>query len=46
MLKEVISKKMAYIKPEINGAIRKVHIEEGEYVDKRATSFYYCNRFV
>ena len=30
----VVSKKMAYVKPEINGAIKKVHITEGEYVEK------------
>ena len=30
----VVSKKMAYVKSEINGAIEKIHIKEGEYVEK------------
>jgi len=35
----VVSKKMAYVKPEINGAIEKVHITEGEYVEKGQALF-------
>ena len=35
----VVSKKMAYVKPEINGAIKKVHITEGEYVEKGQALF-------
>ena len=26
----VVSKKMTYVKPEINGAIEKIHVTEGE----------------
>ena len=35
----VVSKKMAYVKPEINGAIEKIHIKEGEYVEKGQALF-------
>lgn len=35
----VVSKKMAYLKPEINGAIKKIHIKEGEYVEKGQALF-------
>lgn len=35
----VISKKMPYVKPEINGAIEKIHITEGEYVEKGQALF-------
>ena len=35
----VVSKKMAYVKPEINGAIEKVHITDGEYVEKGQALF-------
>ena len=35
----VVSKKMTYIKPEINGAIEKIHIKEGEYVEKGQALF-------
>ena len=35
----VVSKKMAYVKPEINGAIEKIHITEGEYVEKGQALF-------
>jgi membrane fusion protein (multidrug efflux system) len=35
----VVSKKMAYVKPEISGAIEKVHITEGEYVEKGQALF-------
>ena len=35
----VVSKKMTYVKPEINGAIEKIHITEGEYVEKGQTLF-------
>ena len=30
---------MAYVKPEINGAIEKIHITEGEYVEKGQALF-------
>ena len=35
----VVSKKMTYVKPEINGAIEKIHIKEGEYVEKGQALF-------
>ena len=35
----VVSKQMTYVKPEINGAIEKVHITEGEYVEKGQVLF-------
>ena len=35
----VVSKKMAYVKPEINGAIEKIHVKEGEYVEKGQALF-------
>ena len=35
----VVSKKMAFVKPEINGAIEKIHIKEGEYVEKGQALF-------
>ena len=35
----VVSKKMTYVKPEINGAIEKIHITEGEYVEKGQALF-------
>jgi RND family efflux transporter MFP subunit len=35
----VISKKMTYVKPEINGAIEKIHVTEGEYVEKGQALF-------
>ena len=35
----VVSKKMTYVKPELNGAVEKTHIAEGEYVEKGQTLF-------
>ena len=35
----VVSKKMTYVKPEINGAIEKIHVNEGEYVEKGQALF-------
>ena len=35
----VVSKKMTYVKPEINGAIEKIHVNEGEYVEKGQVLF-------
>ena len=35
----VVSKKMTYVKPEINGAIEKIHVREGEYVEKGQALF-------
>ena len=35
----VVSKKMAFVKPEINGAIEKIHVKEGEYVEKGQALF-------
>ena len=35
----VVSKKMTYVKPEINGAIEKIHISEGDYVEKGQALF-------
>ena len=35
----VVSKKMSYVKPEINGAIEKIHIYEGKYVEKGQALF-------
>ena len=32
--REVLLAKMTYVKPEINGAIEKIHVSEGEYVEK------------
>ena len=30
---------MTYVKPEINGAIEKIHVTEGEYVEKGQALF-------
>ena len=35
----VVSKKMTYVKPEINGAVEKIHVNEGEYVEKGQALF-------
>ena len=35
----VVSKKMTYVKPEINGAIEKIHVTEGDYVEKGQALF-------
>jgi membrane fusion protein (multidrug efflux system) len=40
---QVISKEMAYIRPETNGAIKKILIKEGEYVTKGQALFTMSN---
>ena len=34
----VVSKKIAYIKPEINGSIKTIHVGEGDYIMKGSYS--------
>jgi multidrug efflux pump subunit AcrA (membrane-fusion protein) len=39
----VISKKMAYIRPEINGSVNFVHVKEGDFVKKKSKISYPFN---
>lgn len=39
----VISKEMVYVKPEINGAIQMIHVNEGDYVEKGQDLFTISN---